>query len=567
MKPAVKSAGISTAAYKARTSVEEKATKPLSLTIESSFSALRHTSKKVVTDTNEDQLHPVKTKLMFDDDDDEDDDFEDKKPHAVAVEDLKSKKSFESDAEAKTSPLFTARPKVTVPATPISSLTSTSFGSGNVKRFSAFKQPPSVERSHTATPQPSNVPSFLREENQHEGSTPQFAMTPEKSKPTFTMQSSFSALRHKRPSEQIPVKDVLSSHFKVKKSAFPDDTALKGDGAISDQVKAPTSSFKSSMSDMDDSKPFELESSSATESTINYAKSVETYSTRNEAQSSTLLFQPKSQSANNDAPIDLTSGSVNTMASYATNNSAPSSNFKQKKAEDKSIDKPKEPVQTLLSTHFKLSAPTTTTTSPTSKKDVEFTSTLQQHLRARLDEALYISKFTLGGARAVFEDIATNSPRVVLTKAIFWLARISVEEEHKDLVQAEQLFNEGLNSVIESLEKTILQAAKAEFLNRTSMTQPVVTNIVIKDNAGKFPPEKHAAFLEDLLDENKMEKSFCFGNGEDASVMETPPNLSAAKLYNSTTSTVTQPASNESSPSYFRKPQSAVKKIVFGTPP
>ncbi|EQC29065.1 hypothetical protein SDRG_13220 [Saprolegnia diclina VS20] len=477
-------------------------------TTESSSSALRYQPRPVAS-TADDTLQHVKTRLMFDDSDDDDDDDVDLAPSIAPFA-----------APSKAQPIVPATPK------PVRSLVH--GRSAKTERFSAFKQPRSLEKAVAASPF-GNAPCYRRQENvsldldlecKPAPSPLDAATTPEATKSTFALPSSSSALRHQKQADApMPHRDVLSSHFKVKKSAFPESATPK---------TAPSSVTKSLLFTKTDE---------AVPSTSSKA----------------LLFTKPNEAVPSTPLTETVYRSVE----------VPASHFKAKKPADPT---PKEPVQTLLSTHFK-PAEVVPPAAPSPKKDVEFTAALQTQLRARLDEALYISKFTLGGARAVFDDIARNCPSVVLTKAVYWLARASVEEEHKDLMRADQMFADGLDTVLEPLEKAILEAARAELHGRTQLSQPAVKNIVVEDKTVPLTPEKKAEFLEDLFAQGQLEESFCFDSTETPPT-QTKPTQPPPHKYNSTTKQRPPTSSNESSPTYIHfKPPSAVKKIDFGTPP
>ncbi|KDO33527.1 hypothetical protein SPRG_19162 [Saprolegnia parasitica CBS 223.65] len=485
----------------------EASAKPPSLTTESSFSALRY-QPRTAASTADDTLQHVKTRLMFDDSDDDDDDEVDYLAPSAAP--LTAPPTAPSEAQ----PI--------APATPEPTRSLVHGSSAKTERFSAFKQPRSLDKAVAASPF-GNAPSYLRQESatfdlerKPAPSPLHEAKTPETTKSTYhSLPSSSSALRHQKQADApMAQRDVLSSHFKVKKSAFPESATPK---------LAPSSVTKP----------------------LPYTKTDEAVPT-----SKALLF----------TKADEVGPSTETAFRSVE---VPSSHFKAKKPADAT---PKEPVQTLLSTHFR-PAEVPSKAAPSPKKDVEFTTALQTQLRARLDEALYISKFTLGGARAVFDDIARNCPSVVLTKAVFWLARASVEEEHKDLMRADQMFVDGLDTVLEPLEKVILEAARTELHGRTQLSQPAVKNIVVEDKTVPLTPEKKAEFLEDLFAQGQLEESFCFESHETPPT-QTKPLLPPAHKYNSTTKQRPPTSSNEASPTYSHfKPPSAVKKIDFGTPP
>ncbi|ETW08168.1 hypothetical protein H310_02505 [Aphanomyces invadans] len=103
---------------------------------------------------------------------------------------------------------------------------------------------------------------------------------------------------------------------------------------------------------------------------------------------------------------------------------------------------------------------------------------LQESLRQHLDEAIYTSKFSLAGARVVFADIPSHLP-LAPQKAIYWLAKANVEEQHKAWTTAADTYKEALLALAVPLERLIVEAAFMEFQSRLQMTQQPPMNIVV----------------------------------------------------------------------------------------
>ncbi|KAF0695011.1 Aste57867_14140 [Aphanomyces stellatus] len=159
----------------------------------------------------------------------------------------------------------------------------------------------------------------------------------------------------------------------------------------------------------------------------------------------------------------------------------------------------------------------------TAPSDV-FPINLQEVLRQHIDEALYTSKFSLAGARVVFADIPTHLPQAPC-KAIFWLAKATVEEQHKAWTQAHEMYTAALATLRPPLERLIVEAAYLEFQSRLKyvtdgecvdrprrrMTFPAV-NIVVPNQKTELTPDKQREFCAHLLD-GTAEDSFVMGGG------------------------------------------------------
>ncbi|CAK4741862.1 unnamed protein product [Aphanomyces euteiches] len=230
-----------------------------------------------------------------------------------------------------------------------------------------------------------------------------------------------------------------------------------------------------------------------------------------------------------EAPsIPSTSSSSGTAAP-----SAPPSHFKPRpqETEPSSAQKPRPPANLLRKSETMSplsdamlppprSDPSPRASSPSAPAPEAFPLHLQATLRQYLDEAMYTSKFSLAGARVVFADIPTHLP-LARQKAIYWLAKANVEEEHKAWQSAEQVYKDGLAILAHPLERLIIEAAQLEFQSRLQLTrqpmslQPI--NIVVpnqphSDQKTQLTPEKQREFCSHLLD----------GTQEDSFIMENP---------------------------------------------